>query len=54
MQELGKLNLKTNVTPDGFEKYMNFRFNNKLSFIDNFQFPSYSSDIFKDLNWCDF
>ena len=54
MQELGKLNLKANVRPDGFEKYMNFSFNSKLSFIDNFQFASYSLDSFKDLNWCDF
>ena len=31
MQELGKFNLKINVTPNGIEKYMSFSINNKLS-----------------------
>ena len=30
-QELGKLNLKINVIPNGLEKYMGFITNNKLS-----------------------
>ena len=38
MQELGTFNLKINVIPNGFEKYMSFSINNKLSFIDSFQF----------------
>ena len=38
MQELGTFNLKINVIPNGFEKYMSFSSNNKLSFIDSFQF----------------
>ena len=42
MQELGKFNLKINVIPNGLEKYMSFTINNKLSFIDSFQFLSSS------------
>ena len=41
-QELVKFSLKLNVIPNGLEKYMNFTINNKLSFIDSFQFPSSS------------
>ena len=44
MQELGKLNLKINAIPNGLGKYMSFSINNKLSFIDNFQFTSSSLD----------
>ena len=44
MQKLGKLNLKINVIPNGFEKYMSFTINNKLSFIESFQFLSSSLD----------
>ena len=44
MQELGKLNLKINVIPNGLEKYMSLSINNKLSFIDSFQFLSFSLD----------
>ena len=43
MQELGKFNLKFNVIPNGLE-YMSFTINNKLSFIDSFQFLSSSLD----------
>ena len=45
MQELGKFNLKINVTANGLEKYMSFIVSNKLSFIDSFQFLSSSLDI---------
>ena len=45
MQELVKLNLKTNVIPKRLEKYMSFNINSKLGFIDNFQFPRSSLDI---------
>ena len=38
MQEL------VNVIPNGLEKYMSFGINNKLSFIDSFQFLSSSLD----------
>ena len=44
MQELGKFNFKINVKPNGLEKYMNFSINNKLNFIDSFQFLSFSLD----------
>ena len=55
MQELGKFNLKISVIPNGLEKYMSFTVNNKLSFIDSFQFPGYSLDtLVKNLNKDDF
>ena len=44
MQELGKFNLKINVTSNRLEKYMGISINNKLSFIDSFQFLSSSLD----------
>ena len=44
MQELGKFSLKINVILNGLEKYMSFSINNKLSFIDSFQFLSSSLD----------
>ena len=44
MQELGKFNLEINVIPNILEKYMSFTINNKLSFIDSFQFLSSSLD----------
>ena len=44
MQELGKFNLKINVIPNGIKKYMSFISNNKISFIDSFQFLSSSLD----------
>ena len=55
MQELGKFNLKINVIPNGLKIYMSFSINNKLSFIDSFQFPSSSLDILvKNLGKQDF
>ena len=44
MQEPGKFNLKINAIPNGLEKDMSFSINNKLSFIDRFQFLSSSLD----------
>ena len=44
MQELAKFNPKINVMPSGLEKHISFTINNKLSFIDNFQFLSSSLD----------
>ena len=55
MQELGKFNLIINVIPNGSEKYMSFTINNKLSFIDCFQFLSSSLDsLVKNLNKANF
>ena len=55
MQELGKFNLKINVIPNGLKKYISFSINNKLSFIDSFQFLSSSLDsLFKNLTKDDF
>ena len=55
MQELGKFNLKINVTPNGLEKYMSFTINNKLRFIDIFQFLSSLLDsVVKNLKKDDF
>ena len=51
MQELVRFNLKKNVIPNGLEKYMSFSINNKLNFIDSFQFLSSSLDgLVKNLN----
>ena len=38
MQELGKFSHKINVIPNALERYISFSNNNKLSFIDSFQF----------------
>ena len=56
MQELGKFNLKINVIPNELEKYTSFSsINNKLSFIDSFQFLSFSLySLVKNLNEDDF
>ena len=45
MQELVKFKFKVNVTSNGLKKYMSFSNNNKLIFIDSFQFLKYSLDI---------
>ena len=50
MQELRKFDLKINAIPNGLEKYMSFTINNKISFIDNFQFLSSSLDSLV-INW---
>ena len=55
MQEIGKLNLKINVKPSRLEKYMGFSINNKLHFIDSFQFlNSLLDNLVKSLNKNDF
>ena len=55
MQELIKFDLKINVAPNGLEKYMSFRINNKLSFIDSFQLLSSSLEsLVKNLAKDDF
>ena len=51
MQEIGKFNLKKNVTPNRLKKYMSFTINNKSSVIDSFQTLSSSLDSsVKNLN----
>ena len=51
MQELGKFNLKINVISNELEKCMSFAINNKLNFIDCFQFPCFLLDsLVKSLN----
>ena len=46
MEELGKLDFKINVIPNGLsnglEKYVSFNINNKLIFIDSLQFLNFS------------
>ena len=55
MQELDKFSLNINVIPNWLENYKNFSINNKLSFIDSFQFLSSSLESFvKNLNKHDF
>ena len=55
MQELGKFNLKINIIPNGLVKYMSISINNKLSFIDSFQFLSSSlGSLGKNLGKDDF
>ena len=55
MQELSQINLKISVIQNGLEKYMSFIINNRLSFIDSFQFRSSSLDSFiRKLNKDDF
>ena len=44
MQELGKFSPKVNVISNGLEKYTSFSINNKLNFVDRFQFLSSSFD----------
>ena len=44
MQELGTFNLKINIIRNRLEKYMSCNINNKLVFIDSFQFLSSSLD----------
>ena len=44
MQELRKFDLFINVIPDGLERYMRFSIDNKLVFVDSFQFLSCSID----------
>ena len=55
IQGLGKLNLKINVIPNGLEKYMGFTINNKLIYIESFQYLSSSLDsLVKNLSKNDF
>ena len=44
MQELGKFDFKIKMIPNGLEKYVNFNINNKLIFLDSFEFLRFSLD----------
>ena len=55
IQELGKFRFKINVIPNGLEKYMSFKINNKLAFNDSFQLLRCSLDsLIKSLGKDDF
>ena len=55
MQDLGTFNLRINAMQNGLENYMCFSINNKLSFIDSFQFLSSSlGSLVKNLRNDDF
>ena len=55
MQGLGKFNFEINIISNGLEKYMSSSINNKLAFIDSFQFSSSSLDsLIKNLRKDDF
>ena len=44
IQEIDKFDVKLSVIPNGLEKYMAFKINNNLVFIDNMQFMNSSLD----------
>ena len=44
MKEIDKFSLRINFILNELEEFMSFSINNNLSFIDNFQFLSYSLD----------
>ena len=51
MPEIGKLNLRISVISNELEIYVSFTVNIKLSFIDSFQFLSFSLDsLVQNLN----
>ena len=53
--ELDNLDVKTNVIPNGLEKYIAFFLNRTLAFIDSVQFMNYSLDkLVKNLSDKDF
>ena len=55
MHELGKFNLKTSVIPNELERYTSLTINDKLSFVDSFQFLRSSLDnLVKNLKEYDF
>ena len=55
IQEIGKLDVKVNVIPNGLEKYMAFTVNSNLVFIDSMKFMEFSLDVLvKNLRGNDF
>ena len=55
MKEMGKLDVKVSVIPNGLEKYMAFTINKNLDFIDSKQFMNSSLDsLVKKLSDNDF
>ena len=55
LHKLDIFDFKISVIPNELEKYMSFNINNKLIFIETFQFLSSSSDsVIKNLSKDDF
>ena len=55
MEEIGKFDVKVNVIPNGFEKYLAFTINNNLVFIDSTRFMNSSlATLVKNLSNNDF
>ena len=55
MQEIGKSDVKVNVIPNGLEKYIAFKINGNLVFIDSIQFMNSGLDaLVKNLTDNDF
>ena len=55
MHDLGKFNLKTSIIPNELERYTSLTINDKLSFVDSFQFLRSSLDsLVKNLKEYDF
>ena len=55
MQEIGKFDVKVNVIPNGLEKYIAFKINENLVFIDSIQFMNSGLDaLVKNLTDNDF
>ena len=55
VKEISKFDVKENIIPNGLEKYMAFKINEKLDFIDIMQFINSSLDILvKNLSENDF
>ena len=52
MQEIGKLDVKVSVIPNGLEKYLVFTINKNLVFIDSMQFLNSSLNV-SVKNWSD-
>ena len=55
MKEIGKFDVDVSITPNGLEKYLAFKINNTLVFIDSMQFMNSSLDaLVKNLTINDF
>ena len=54
-KEIGKFDVDVSITPNGLEKYLAFKINNTLVFIDSIQFMNSSLDaLVKNLTINDF
>ena len=55
MKEIGKFDVDVSITPNGLEKYLAFKINNTLVFIDSMQFMNSSLNaLVKNLTINDF